>query len=80
MPAESETSLPAILRTLTAHRVEFIVVGGVSAALQGAPVTTFDIDVVHSRAPENWMPITARSRSEDSSRRNRTWKPVVTSC
>ena len=53
MPAESETSLAAILRTLTAHRVEFIVVGGVSAVLQGAPLTTFDIDVVHSRAPEN---------------------------
>lgn len=53
MPAESETNLPAILRTLTAHRVEFIVVGGVSAVLQGASLITFDLDVVHSRAPEN---------------------------
>jgi hypothetical protein len=53
VPAESETSLAAILGTLTAHRVEFIVVGGVSAVLQGAPVTTFDLDVVHSRAPRN---------------------------
>lgn len=53
MPAESETSLAAILRTLTAHRVEFIVVGGVSAVLQGASLVTFDLDVVHSRAPEN---------------------------
>jgi len=29
------------------------VVGGVGAVLQGAPITTFDLDVVHSRAPEN---------------------------
>jgi len=33
--------------------VKFIVVGGVSAVLQGAPFTTFDLDVVHSRDPEN---------------------------
>jgi len=53
VPAESGNSLPAILGTLTAHRVEFIVAGGVSAALQGAPLTTFDLGVVHSRSPEN---------------------------
>ena len=34
-------------------RVEFIVVGGLSAILNGAPVTTFDLDVVHSRDPQN---------------------------
>jgi len=43
----------AILRTLVEHGVDFIVVGGVGAALQGAPVTTFDIDVVHSTAELN---------------------------
>jgi hypothetical protein len=42
-----------MLRTLTDHQVEFIVVGGVSAVLQGAPVTTFDLDIVHRRSPEN---------------------------
>jgi hypothetical protein len=42
-----------ILRVLTRHRVDFIVVGGVSAVLHGAPVTTFDLDVVHSRNREN---------------------------
>lgn len=42
-----------ILRILTRHRVEFIVVGGVSAVLHGAPVTTFDLDVVHARDPDN---------------------------
>ena len=42
-----------LLRVLTRHRVNFIVVGGVSAVLHGAPVTTFDLDVVHARNPEN---------------------------
>ena len=43
----------AILRALAEHGVEFIIVGGVSAVLQGAPVSTFDIDLVHRRDPEN---------------------------
>jgi len=43
----------AILRILLHHRVDFIVIGGVAAVLQGAPVTTFDLDVVHSRADAN---------------------------
>lgn len=50
MPA---SDFRAILRALSACGVDFIVVGGVSAALQGAPVTTYDVDVVHSRQPEN---------------------------
>jgi len=43
----------AILRTLRKHDVDFIVVGGVCAVLHGAPVATFDLDVVHSREQEN---------------------------
>jgi hypothetical protein len=43
----------SILRILIEHRVEFIVVGGVSAVLNGAPIHTIDIDVVHSRTQEN---------------------------
>jgi hypothetical protein len=42
-----------ILRVLARHHVDFIVVGGVSAVLHGAPVTTFDLDIVHSRGNEN---------------------------
>jgi predicted nucleotidyltransferase len=41
------------LKTLVRHGVEFIIVGGVSAVLQGAPLTTFDLDLVHLRTPEN---------------------------
>ena len=42
-----------ILRALSEHRADFIVVGGVGAVLLGAPVTTFDLDVVHRRDEEN---------------------------
>ncbi|MCX5895278.1 MAG: hypothetical protein NTZ51_05545 [Proteobacteria bacterium] len=42
-----------ILRTLSKHNVEFIIVGGVCAVLHGAPVSTFDLDVVHSRDADN---------------------------
>ncbi|MFZ0450062.1 MAG: hypothetical protein WAL98_12540 [Desulfatiglandaceae bacterium] len=43
----------AILRTLTEYKVDFIIVGGVCAVLHGAPVSTFDLDLVHSRDPGN---------------------------
>jgi hypothetical protein len=47
------TDFVEILRVLTKHDVEFIVVGGVCAVLHGAPVATIDLDIVHSRTPEN---------------------------
>lgn len=51
--ATPEPDFLAILQRLREHEVEFIVVGGVCGALHGAPVATFDLDLVHSRAPEN---------------------------
>jgi hypothetical protein len=42
-----------ILRVLHAHKVRFIVVGGVGAVLQGAPISTFDLDIVHARSRAN---------------------------
>lgn len=41
------------LEVLVRHHVDFVVVGGVAAVLAGAPISTFDLDVVHDRAPEN---------------------------
>ena len=43
----------ALLQELTAANVEFVVIGGVSAVLQGVPTTTFDLDIVHSREGAN---------------------------
>jgi len=42
-----------ILKTLRRHRVDFIVVGGVCSVLHGAPLATFELDLVHSRENGN---------------------------
>ena len=42
-----------MLRVLNEHRVAYIVVDGVCAVFHGAPVTTFDLDIVHARDAEN---------------------------
>lgn len=41
------------LKDLLDAGVEFIVVGGLAAVLNGAPIVTFDLDIVHRRTPEN---------------------------
>jgi hypothetical protein len=46
---EPEPDFEAILSTLSGADVDFIVVGGVCAVLHGAPVSTFDLDLVYSR-------------------------------
>lgn len=43
----------ALLARLCDARIEFIIVGGVAAVIQGAPMTTNDLDIVHRRTPEN---------------------------
>lgn|SRR5690606_20098849 len=45
--------LRRILEVLASHEVDFIVVGGLAAVLQGAPTTTYDVDIVYSLAKPN---------------------------
>jgi predicted nucleotidyltransferase len=45
--------LTTLLAKLAGSGVEFILVGGLAAVAQGAPITTFDVDVVHRRTGEN---------------------------
>ena len=52
MPAP-ESDFLGVLATFCQHGVEFIIVGGVCGVLHGAPISTFDLDVVHARTPEN---------------------------
>jgi len=47
------TDLSAILEGLIKADIKFILVGGLAAVVQGAPVTTMDVDIVHSRSSEN---------------------------
>jgi hypothetical protein len=41
------------LEVLVRHHVDFVVVGGVAAVLGGAPISTFDLDIVHDCSPTN---------------------------
>ena len=42
-----------MLRVLSDHKVAHIVVGGVCGVLHGAPITTYDLDVVRATDTEN---------------------------
>ena len=41
------------LEVFARHHVDLIVVGGVAAVIGGAPLATFDLDVVHARNSAN---------------------------
>jgi hypothetical protein len=43
-----------ILNRLHDNHVDFVIVGGVAAALHGSPRVTFDLDVAPSLAPDSW--------------------------
>jgi hypothetical protein len=61
--------------------VEFIVVGGVSAVPHGAPVTTLDLDIVHSRHPDNLQRLITALQDLDAHDRGRghqTLRPALT--
>jgi hypothetical protein len=47
------SDFPQVLRALRIGGVEFIVVGGLAAVLNGAPVNTFDLDIVPDQDPAN---------------------------
>jgi predicted nucleotidyltransferase len=42
-----------ILEHFLQRGVEFIVIGGVAGVLHGAPLVTWDLDLLHSRTPRN---------------------------
>jgi hypothetical protein len=47
------------LRVLVRHQVDFIVVGMAAGVLQGVPLTTLDVDIVHLRTRENVLRLLA---------------------
>jgi hypothetical protein len=67
----NEFDFLAILRTLRSQRVDFIVVGGVCGALHGAPLSTLDLDVVHSRSQDNVARLMAALRELNAYYRGR---------
>jgi hypothetical protein len=44
-----------LLSQLHDHHVDFVIVGGVAAALHGSSRVTFDLDIVPRLTPESWM-------------------------
>ncbi len=73
MPTGSEKptalDLSAILEGLLEADIKFILVGGLAAVVQGAPVTTMDIDIVHNRSSENISKLNAFLKSIDATYR-----------
>jgi len=55
-----------LLRHLRAHGVEVVVVGAAAAVLEGAPLTTFDLDVVFETSPENRIRLLAALEEIDA--------------
>jgi len=62
----TNANLSAILEGLIEAGVDFILVGGLAAVVQGAPVTTMDVEIVHSQSPENIAKLLAFLKSVDA--------------
>jgi hypothetical protein len=69
--------LDALIQALSKAGVEFIVIGGAAAVLHGAPVTTQDLDVVHSRTNENVRRFADLLVTLDATFRGRDLRPTV---
>lgn len=53
MAAPRATRYLELLVALADHEVDFVVVGGVAAIVEGAPVTTLDLDIVFAKDEAN---------------------------
>jgi hypothetical protein len=58
--------LSALLEALTKADIEFIVVGGLAAVAQGAPITTMDMDIVHRQSNDNIEKLLALLKKVDA--------------
>lgn len=70
MPTNSKKpsgpDLSALLEELIEADIQFILVGGLAAVIQGAPVTTMDVDIVHRQSSENISKLIAFLKSIDA--------------
>lgn len=60
-----------LLRELALSEITFVLVGGLAAVAQGAPITTFDVNIVHERGPENVERLAAFLNMHDACYRGR---------
>jgi hypothetical protein len=61
-----EDDFPKALQALCDGGVKFVLVGGLAAVLNGAPIHTYDVDIVHSRDEENLAKLLQVLRSLDA--------------
>ena len=66
-----------LLKTLVRYKVDFIVVGGVGAVLQGAPLSTFDLDIVHLQTKANLERLKAALDELDANLREHKSKKII---
>jgi predicted nucleotidyltransferase len=62
----TNVNLSKVLERLLEAGIDFILVGGLAAVIQGAPVTTMDIDIVHNQSTENIAKLLAFLKSVDA--------------
>jgi len=72
-----EADLSAIIEGLIKAEVKFILVGGLAAVIQGAPVTTMDVDIVHNRSSENISKLFEFLKSIDATYRRQDNKIIA---
>lgn len=56
-------NLSEIIKALSLHQVEFVIIGGMAAVAHGVPVTTFDLDICYLRTLENIKKLVSALRS-----------------
>ena len=59
------TRFSDLLRVLTQHHVDYIVVGGIAAAAHGSVRATYDLDVVYARGGDNIKKVVAALKPLD---------------
>src|SRR6185295_16910553 len=63
---EAKPVLINVARALRENRLEAVMIGNAAAALQGAPVTTLDVDFLFRKTPQNLRKLKAVARAFDA--------------
>jgi hypothetical protein len=66
---ETELDANRLLQTLTDHRLDFVVVGGMAGLAHGSAYPTFDLDIAYARDRDNLDRMAAALRELDVTRR-----------
>lgn len=68
-PPAAEFNPGALLDALAAHKVEFVLIGGLAGIAHGSAYNTFDLDIVYERSAENLGRLAAALRDVEATLR-----------